>query len=355
MAAVTPVAAQTETPDNISQKSGHKTENVILVVSDGLRWQEVFRGANPKMFTAENQVTTPSLLEDKYGSPLQDVRRTKLMPFLWSTAVREGQFYGNRDKGSIARVTNDKWFSYPGYNELFTGYPDNTITSNRKLPNKNKSVFEWLNKQPELTDKVVAFGAWDAFPAILNSTRSKLHVYAGHGDPYEKFKKYIKKEKPRVMFLGFGETDHQAHAGNYTKYLAGAHRVDDCLGDLWYTLQSMPQYKDKTTVIFTADHGRGNSKTGGPKAWNSHGRKHADSDSLFMAIWGPDTPDDGEISGGSEVTQNQVAATLAAALGYDYDSAQPKAGHPISAALGKTLPVKKASAVESAAVHQSAR
>ena len=40
------------------------------------------------------------------------------MPFLWSVIARQGQIYGNRDKGSPAKVANGKNFSYPGYNEF---------------------------------------------------------------------------------------------------------------------------------------------------------------------------------------------------------------------------------------------
>lgn len=323
--------AQSDNTD-VTSASKHNDRNVVLITSDGLRWEEFFRGANPKMYTEVNKVTTPSLLKKKYGTEDDKDRREKLLPFIWSTAVKHGEFFGNRDVGSKARVTNDKWFSYPGYNELFTGHPDNTIASNRKIPNKNTTVFEWLNNQPELKGKVVAFGAWDAFPAIFNSPRAKFKVDAGHGDPYPRLKDYLKDHKPRVIFLGFGKTDGWAHKGNYKNYLDAAHHVDSALADLWKTFQSDPQYRDNTTFIFTADHGRGNSKHS-PKAWNSHGRSTPDSDSLFIAIWGPDTPGNGVVKGGEEVTQSQVAATLAKALGYDYNASQPKAGEPIEGAL----------------------
>ena len=54
-----------------------------------------------------------------------------------------------------------------------------------------------------------------------------------------------------------------------------------------------------------------------------------------MAFLGPDTPALGERGKGSEVTESQVAATLAALLGHDYHAAVPKTGAPIAAVLGK--------------------
>src|ERR1700736_3285428 len=103
-----------------------KTQNVVLIVSDGLRWQEIFTGADP------------ALLNEKYGGiweseaslrkrfwnddPVE--RRRLLFPFLWEVAAKQGQLFGNQTKGSIARVTNGLAFSYPGYNEMLTGHPD---------------------------------------------------------------------------------------------------------------------------------------------------------------------------------------------------------------------------------------
>ena len=267
-------------------------------------------------------------------APTTEARRAKLMPFLWKHAAKMGSFYGNQDKGSIVHVSNNMWFSYPGYNELATGHPDDErVTSNKRFPNPNGNVFEWLNKAPTLKGKVVSVAEWDNFRNILNAKRGKFTVIGTHGDnSLTSFAAYLKENKPRVSFLGFSRTDHEAHQGDYPSYLAAAHDVDERLGQLWDLLQSMPQYRDKTTIIFTADHGRGNRKAG-PEAWRSHGRKVAGSNGIYVIIWGPDTPNRGEVSGGPEIKQAQVAATVAAALGYDYAAAQPKAAPAIKQAF----------------------
>ena len=44
---------------------------------------------------------------------------------------------------------------------------------------------------------------------------------------------------------------------------------------------------------------------------------------------GPDTPARGERTLSAPVTESQVAATMAALLGEDYDASVPKAGRPI--------------------------
>ena len=94
---------------------------------------------------------------------------------------------------------------------------------------------------------------------------------------------------------------------------------------LWETIQEMPEYRGKTTLIFTCDHGRGNAPTG----WKSHGMLVTGSASTWMVFLGPDTPALGERSEIEPVTHNQIAATLAAFLGEDYPAAEKKAGKPI--------------------------
>jgi phosphoglycerol transferase MdoB-like AlkP superfamily enzyme len=124
------------------------------------------------------------------------------------------------------------------------------------------------------------------------------------------------------MFVGFGETDEWAHAGRYDLYLTAARHMDDFVRRFWELAQSLPQYRDKTTFIITADHGRGS----GPVDWKSHGEKIASSEGDWIAVMGPDTPPAGERTQTEPHTQGQIAATIAALLGEDYQAAFPTCG-----------------------------
>ena len=129
-----------------------KTKNLVIVTLDGMRWQEVFGGADSeilknKEFTRDSAGTFSKFWDDDI-----DKRREKLFPFLW------------RWKGNKVNNANRYKFSYPGYNEIFTGYPDTAINSNDKIPNKNINVLDFLNKQPNFKNKIAAFSSWDAFP-----------------------------------------------------------------------------------------------------------------------------------------------------------------------------------------------
>jgi len=137
-------------PEGLPAQSSLKTRNVVLIVTDGLRWQEVFTGADSALMDREHgRVDDTTALRRDFLRDTPEQRRAVLLPFFWSAIARQGQIYGNPVTGSEARVTNGLKFSYPGYNELFTGAPDPRIDRNDYGPNPNVTVFEWLNGFPE--------------------------------------------------------------------------------------------------------------------------------------------------------------------------------------------------------------
>ena len=157
---------------NVSAQQKSNTENIFLITYDGLRWEELFTGADKKLIQNEDYVENGLRLAALFWDDNPNKRRERLLPFFWNTIAVKGQLYGNRLTGCTVDVTNNQWFSYPGYNEILVGYDDPNITSNAKIPNPNKTVLEILNEQDEFNGKVAAFGSWDVFPYIINEERS---------------------------------------------------------------------------------------------------------------------------------------------------------------------------------------
>jgi hypothetical protein len=341
----------------------HRTENVVLVTLDGMRWQEVFNGADSSLFKKESHFKDPKGLAKTFWKDLPEERRKALMPFLWETIAAKGQIYGNREKGNLVNVSNDQWFSYPGYNEILTGAADPKVNSNDKNYNPNTTVLEFINTQPTYKGKVVAYASWDVFPYIINDKRSGIKVNAGLekavgknlsaqeqwlnelmprvpnplGDvrldafTFRYCLENLKKTQPKVLFLSFDETDDFAHAGEYGAYLHSARNADHFIAELWTYLQSQPMYKDKTTLIITTDHGRGSAQNDG---WKDHGQKISGADEIWMAVMGPDTPAGGEMKTSGQWYQNQIARTAAAFLGLDFSNGG-KAGQVIAPAFSQ--------------------
>ena len=342
-----------------------KTENIIIVTLDGMRWQEVFGGVDSILMADSVFTHDRKAVKEKFWAPTPEERRKKLFPFLWATIAERGQLYGNRRYQNAVNNANPYWFSYPGYNEIFTGYPDTSVNSNNKIPNKNVNVLEFINKQARYKGKVSAFTSWDAFDAILNEDRSGFLVSSGIDKLNSQYtqspalqllnemqqlspqplgnsvrpdfityflaKEYLKKYKPRVLYIGFDETDDYAHQGKYDLYLETALSTDKWIADLWKYIQSQPEYQDKTTILITTDHGRGDeTKTN----WKHHGQKIPDASEIWLAAMGPDTKPGGEVKVPMQLYQQQIAATIAALVGLKFTADHPVA-EPISYILQK--------------------
>ena len=340
-------------PAAIAEEPLRKTENVIVVTLDGLRWQEVFSGADDSLMNKDSGgVRDVFGLMGRYWRLSPAARREALMPFFWETIAKKGQVFGNPAKKAPSLLTNGLKFSYPGYNEIFCGFADERITSNDKKDNPNLSVLEFLNGKPAFRGKVEAVCTWDVFPFIFRSRQNGLPVHAGwvplKGEllsdrgrhlnelmeqlpriwpdnvfdafTMEAARAVLQKRSPRLLYIGLGETDEWGHGRRYDLYLDAARSSDRFLGQLWQELQKSPQYRDKTSLIVTTDHGRGSTRVD----WTDHGKKVPGAEFIWIAVLGPDTPALGEREN-VETTQGQVAATIAKLLGEDFKAASPKA------------------------------
>src|SRR5215831_1850146 len=68
-----------------------KTRNILLVTTDGLRWQEVFGGADAALLTREHGgVVDVTALKKAFDRDTPERRREVLLPFFWSTIVQQG-------------------------------------------------------------------------------------------------------------------------------------------------------------------------------------------------------------------------------------------------------------------------
>ena len=328
--------------------------NVVIVTLDGLRWQEMFGGADRTYFK-KSKPDEVAAAERRFWRESATERREVLMPFMWKTVASRGQIFGDPSRNSRAHVTNGLWISYPGYNEMFSGVADPRVDSNDKVPNPNVTVLEWLNGRPPFRGRVAAFGAWDVLPSIVNTARSGITVGSGFTPvatprtdrerainelasdlpAYWEYGTFdapivyaaleaLRTSKPRVLYVMLGEGDEWAHAGRYDLYLDATVRADRFLQRIWETLQSLPEYRDKTTLLVTTDHGRGATTTD----WTDHGRKVPAAENTWMAALGAGVPPLG-VRQDITVTTSQLAATIAAVLGEDFKAAFPAAAAPL--------------------------
>lgn len=340
-------------PHCFSQK---QAENIIIITTDGLRWQEVFGGMDSAIALQRkyNQGDSNYIFK-RYWAATKTERRQKLLPFLWNTVAAKGQLYGNRNLGNKVDNSNPYWFSYPGYSEIFCGFVDTLINTNSYKNNPNTHVLEFINQQPHYKNKVAAFGAWEAFNRILNEPRCGFTVQAafdnyGGMKPNAKEKiinamlqdsykpwglaecfdvfthyealNYLNTKTPKVLYIAYGETDEWAHAGKYKNYLDAAHQFDAWVKDIWDFIQQNPAYKNNTSLFITTDHGRGDKYK---NQWTDHGSGVEGANEIWFAVMGPQVPAKGMMKAPMQLYQKQFAQTIASLIGFKFIAEHPVA------------------------------
>jgi hypothetical protein len=346
----------------------HRTRNVIIVTADGLRWQDLFTGIDAGIMNEKKAgMEEPGAkeLRAKLWKETPEARREALMPFFWKELVPRGVVFGDLTKGSSARVTNIYRVSYPGYSELLTGRAqDDVITGNDPIQNPTPTILEVVRQRLRLSRPQVAlFGTWDVFNAIGEHTPGSVYINAGPArieDPeatprtrelsetqfdamvswsgerhdyftFELALEHLRHAKPRLMHIAFGETDDWAHNRRYDRVLTSIQYFDRSLRKLWATIESMPEYRGRTTLIVTCDHGRGATLSD----YGNHGMKVEGANQTWIAVIGPDTPAIGEAVHVDEVLQRDVAPTVLELMGIDPASYQGVLGKVIRSAISK--------------------
>jgi len=336
-----------------------QAERLVVVSFDGIRVQEMFGGLDRDLFQAilEKRPVEEHPLYRTYWAPTPEARRAKLMPFVWGELLaKHGAIVGNQGRGSVMRLGNRHRFSYPGYAELMLGVAhDDEVKSNDNRRYPHETVMQFLRRSMGVAqEKVALFGSWEVFQSIGASRDGDVFTNAGLtrydvtdelrvlGDTmtqtppswnsarfdyltYRFGMAHLARHRPAVQWFAFNDTDEWSHAGNYPRLIEHLHRLDGWLRELWTWLQAEDDYRGRTALVFVTDHGRGVTRDD----WSRHGADVEGAQNVWAAFAVPGWTARGEQSGHAPVSQSQVAATLAAILGYDWRSASPRAGAPM--------------------------
>lgn len=338
-----------------------KTENVILITADGLRWQELFGGMDAIILADKEKagVDDPARVKQKYDAPTPEERREKVLPYFWGTLAKQGMIFGDTSRGSNVLITNTRRVSYPGYAELLTGKAHPAIIGNMSIRNFQPTVLEIARKELGIGKlQVAAYCSWSVFNFITSKEEEAIFCNAGYEavpedvltpgmkiynelqfemvTPWESARhdtvtvnlalEHMKHYKPRLLYVALDETDDWAHNRKYERVLISATIFDSALRKFSEAIESMEEYRGKTTIVVVSDHGRGST----PEDWTSHGADVVGAERIWMAVFGPDTPHTGLEGTAGNFTQSQIAATVGTFLGIDYAKAFPEAAPPVA-------------------------
>jgi hypothetical protein len=269
----------------------YKTKNVIIVVMDGVRYSETF--GDPKRELIPNVAKL-----EKQGT-------------LFSQCLNTGVTITRQGHSTIATGT---WQYTP------LGGPRQT------MPTLSEYARNELGWKP--SDCWVIFGKgkyayahYSSFPTYGEKFAPSFVIAIGENTleddqkVLDKVLDVMQTEKPRLMFINFGVTDHLGHTNRWEWYTEAIQNCDAMVGRLWQKVQSTSGYKDATTLVFTTDHGRHDNKPHQLKDGFAH---HGDScpgcQHVFLLIVGPDVKQAAVVD--RKVLQVDIAPTVAELLGF---------------------------------------
>ncbi len=312
---------------------------VVLVVMDGVRWQEVFDGA-------ERGLAAPRGYDvSKLSSG------AKLLPNLHRLIETRGVAFGAPRVGPPLSASGPNFVSLPGYMEIFSGRTHTACNDNRCSTPPARTVVDDIREyDASSSEDVAVITSWSPIGRAASTDPGRVAISAGRlrvespsafvGDsdleamvargakarswpgadsdyrPDEYTApialRYLETHRPRFLFLGLGDADEYAHRNDYRGYVAALRSFDATLGELADTLDRMGDRGRHTTVLVTTDHGRA-------RDFRDHGGEWPESAGVWLAAFGGDVEVRGIAPANAPHRLADVAPTIRVLLGLPQD------------------------------------
>ncbi len=271
-----------------------KTRNVILVTLDGIRASEAFDAPDPWNY----------------------------IPNMWLKLRPQGSLYRSFYNLGATWTT-------PGHMAITSGCWQFTQDNldERIMRSTCPTIFEYYRRaNPDLPkEKVWAVATKEAVWAVNYSS------HPGYGPAYGAslllkpwsnttswagVQELMDQHHPSLILYHMGEIDIAGHS-DWDWYLTAIRGADKVVGALWDKIQSDPYYRDTTTLLVTADHGRHTLDPIG------HGCHCEGCKRTFLLALGPDIQKGAEFAELRE--QIDIAPTVGMLLGFDTPFAEGRA------------------------------
>lgn len=126
---------------------------------------------------------------------------------------------------------------------------------------------------------------------------------------------------PSLLWVTLHDID-VAHTGAFSLYLEGIRRSDTICAELWRTIQSDAEYKDKTNLLILPDFGRDSDTDEGGNGFQHHRTGDALSRTTWMMAVGPDIRQNTIVD--RRIESIDLTPSVAALLGCDASMAHGK-------------------------------
>jgi hypothetical protein len=134
-------------------------------------------------------------------------------------------------------------------------------------------------------------------------------------------RRLMREVAPSLLWITMHDIDI-AHAGAYSLYIDGIRRTDRLCAELWKTIQSEPEYADKTTLFILPDFGRDSDDDSGGNGFQHHRTGDALSRTTWMMALGAGVREG--VVYDRAVESVDLVPTLGSMLGFSASLAQGK-------------------------------
>jgi predicted AlkP superfamily pyrophosphatase or phosphodiesterase len=270
----------------------YKTENVFIIVMDGPRYSETWGDSTHK-----------------------------LIPHMANDLASYGVIYeGFRANGPT--------YTNSGHTALTTGVYQQISNVGTEYP-KYPSIFQyWLKATGKPRTAAYVISSKDKLSILTDCKNKKWKgQYRPYSDcgingletgyrmddvTYNRSVEIAKTDKPNLVLINFRLVDSWGHAGNWENYLSSITLIDSYIYNFFRFLQTEENYKDKTTIFVTNDHGR--HLDGVKDGFISHGDNCEGCRRINCFAYGPDFKKGVIMNTPRELVD--IPATIAELLGF---------------------------------------
>lgn len=216
--------------------NAYKTKHVVVIVIDGPRYSETWGEVNHS-----NIPVRDSLLQE--GVLISTFRN------------------------------NGPTFTNPGHSAICTGNYENIANNGTQFPTNPSFLQIWLKSNQSFVDKCSIIASKDKLHVLANCNHPKYHNkylpaidcgvngngtggYRSDSLTFEHIKVALANQQPHLLIINFKDPDFYGHAADSARYIQAIKNTDKYVGEIWKILQTSPNYKNKTTLFVTNDHGR---------------------------------------------------------------------------------------------------
>ncbi|HVI45127.1 MAG TPA: alkaline phosphatase family protein [Chitinophaga sp.] len=282
-------------------ENGYKTKNVVLLVVDGPRISETW--------------------EDSTKQHIPN--RVRLL--------KDGVFISNF-------MNNGTTNTNPGHSALCSGVYEDIANDGTELPGYPSVMQQWLKYTGADKTKAWIVASKDKLEVLNNCKladwNGKYQPSAdcgtdGNGSDYRsdvitmnQVKNVMKRYSPNILVINLKDVDDRGHNKDSIGYINAIKATDKSITELWDYIQALGEYKDKTTLIVSNDHGRHTAGTR-RNAYTSHGDACKGCRHIEFFALGPDFKKN-TIINTNNYEQIDVASTIAELLQFPLQYAKGK-------------------------------